>query len=312
MFRTRHENIRRHSLVVLVALLCLSRGANAQKAPKKAADMELPLSAEQTAQATGLLPLFNNLRELMLQPSGTNSLELLLRRQQVMLEVVSVSMQVDATTGEIDGEIAETRELENYLGTRRDSQVERVNLVSLAIGGVAGTASSALGLTVHDSAAAVTGIVAGSTTAILSLVGLRLAHGQKQELQTESNMLSELFDRPRDSGNVYSPAIATFMNSAAVNDEDGLTRQERLIREWVEVGRIPDPESEAGQEKITRLTSLTGENIKQSIADLDDRQAMLYDFRARLTHMKQDLSILLRSIPMEMPTPANTGAAPVK
>src|ERR1700721_1716261 len=146
MFRTRHQNIRRHSLVVLVAMLCLSRGANAQKA----ADMELPLSAEQTAQATGLLPLFNNLRELMLQPSGTNSLELLLRRQQVMLEVVSVSMQVDATTGEIDGEIAETRELENYLGTRRDSQVERVNLVSLAIGGVAGTASSALGLTVHD------------------------------------------------------------------------------------------------------------------------------------------------------------------
>src|ERR1700721_4078412 len=85
MFRTRHQNIRRTSLVVLVAMLCLSRGGNAQKAPKKAADMELPLSAEQTAQATGLLPLFNNLRELMLQPSGTNSLELLLRRQQVML-----------------------------------------------------------------------------------------------------------------------------------------------------------------------------------------------------------------------------------
>jgi hypothetical protein len=57
---------------------------------------------------------------------------------------------------------------------------------------------------------------------------------------------------------------------------------------------------------------MPGDKIKQSIGDLDDRQAMLYDFRARLTHMKQDLSILLRSIPMEMPTPANTGAAPVK
>ncbi len=75
--------------------------------------------------------------------------------------------------GQIDAEIAETRELENYLGGRRDSKVDLVNLISVGIGGVTGTASSALGLTVHDHAAAVIGIVGGTATTALAMVGLR-------------------------------------------------------------------------------------------------------------------------------------------
>jgi hypothetical protein len=85
-------------------------------------------------------------------------------------------------------------------------------------------------------------------------------------------------------------------------DPDGLTRRKRLIRGWVQVGRIPEPDSPRGREKITQITSSPGETIQQTIPDLDDRQAMLYDFRARLSHMKRDLAILLRSIPSDMPT----------
>ena len=55
--------------------------------------------------------------------------------------------------------------------------------------------------------------------------------------------------------------------------------------------------SAAGQEKINHLTSLPGQKIKQSIADLDDRQAMLYDLQVRLNYMKQDLAILLAAVP---------------
>jgi hypothetical protein len=311
MFSMAYRNSRRF-ILLLVATLCLCCGADAQKRPKEAADRELPLSAEQTADATGLEPDFDHLKELTSRVPPANSLELLLLRQQVLLEVTSLSMQVDAAVGQIDEEISEARELQNYLGARRDAQVDLVNLLGIAVGGITGTASAALGFTSHDNAAATTGVVGGAATTVLSLVGLRIRNGQKRELQVESNMLSELFDRPRDSGNVYSTAIASFMNSAAVNDTEGLSRQERLIREWVEVGRIPEPDSQEGHEKVLRLTSLTGEHIKQSIADLDDRQAMLYDFRARLMHMKQDLAILVKSIPMEIPAPANASTGPVK
>jgi hypothetical protein len=286
---------------LLVASLCLNHAASAQSPPKVVPDTDLALSAEQTARATGMLPLFDRIQELSSASSPENRWELFFRRQQALMEVTSASLEVDAATGQIDVEIAETREMQNYLTTHRDSQVGRLNLVSIAIGGTASTASSALGLTTHARAASVTGIVAGSATAVLSLIGLRMSEGSKRELEVKSNMLSELFDRPANDRNVYSKVVATFMNSPVPGDSEGLTRQERLIRGWVQVGRIPEPGSPKGHEKISQITSMPGENIQQTIADLDDRQAMLYDFRARLTHMKRDLATLLENIPSEMP-----------
>jgi hypothetical protein len=227
----------------------------------------------------------------------------------VLLQVTSASLQVDAAEGQIDAEIAETRELGNYMSGRRDSRVDLVNLISLGIGGTAGTASSALGLTVHDHAAAVTGIVAGTATAALTLVGLKIRRGEERELLAPSNMLSKVFAHPSDVNNVYPTVVVSFMNAIAPNDVDGLSRQDRLIRSWVEVGRIPEPDSVKGREKIDHLTSLPGQKVKQSIADLDDRQAMLYDLQVRLGYMKQDLAILLAAVPTMTALPTNTAQA---
>jgi hypothetical protein len=300
MFHTMQRNLRVCS-ALLVASLCLNHLVSAQSPPKVVPDTDLALSAEQTARATGMLPLFDRIRQLSSASSPENRWELFFQRQQALMQVTSASLEVDAATGQIDVEIAETREMQNYLTTHRDSQVGRLNLVSIAIGGTASTASSALGLTTHARAASVTGIVAGSATAVLSLIGLRMSEGAKRELEVRSNMLSELFDRPANDRNVYSKVVATFMDSPVPGDPQGLTRQQRLIRGWVQVGRIPEPGSAKGQEKISQITSMPGENIQQTIAALDDRQAMLYDFRARLTHMKRDLAILLDNIPSEMP-----------
>jgi hypothetical protein len=295
MFRIPYKRWRRLILSV-AAVLCVSYGAIAQN-PRVAVDMELPLSAEQTAEATGLLPIFNRMKELAAHPSVEHQLELVSLQQQVLLRVTSASLQVDAATGQIAAEIGETRELENYLSGRRDSKVNKINLINLGVGGTLGTASSALGFTVHDNAAAVTGVLAGAATVALSLVGLKASRGETHELSVPSNMLSEVFSHPSDINNVYPPIVASFMNATAPEDMDGLSRQDRLIRSWVDVGRIPEPDSVAGQEKIDHLTSLPGQKIKQTIADLDDRQAMLYDLQVRLNFMKQDLAILLAAVP---------------
>jgi hypothetical protein len=295
MFRSTYKSYRRQILSV-VAVLCLSYGVRAQR-PKVASDMELPLSAEQTAEARGLRPLFDRMKALASEPNTANRLELLSLQQQVLMQVTSASLQVDAAAGQIDAEIAETRELENYLGERRDSKVDLLNLISVGIGGVTGTASSALGLTVHDHAAAVIGVVGGTATTALAFAGLRVRRGETHELLVQSNMLSKVFDHPSDANNVYPPVVVSFMNAIAPNDLDGLSRQDRLIHSWVEVGRIPAPDSGKGHEKIDHLTSLPGQKVKQTIADLDDRQAMLYDLRVRLNYMKQDLAILLANVP---------------
>ena len=184
-------------------------------------------------------------------------------------------------------------------------KLSRCDAEGIGIGGVAGTASSALGLTTHDVAASVTGIVAGSATAVISLIGFRLRNGKKEFLLMPSNMLSELFDGPSADENVYPPAVVAFMSSPAPDDPDGLSREARLIKTWVEMGRIPPVGTPKGSEKIAHVTSMPSESVKQAIADLDDRQAMLYDFRSRLTYMKRDLATLLAAVPRNVTLPTN-------
>jgi hypothetical protein len=282
---------------VLLALVCANSALFAQVQPKVETDLELPLAAEQTAEAIGLKPLYDRLRALYAHPDTADRWELLYLQQQAMLRITTASLQVDASAEQVDSEIAEIKELENYLTTRRDSRVLKANLTALLIGGVAGTASSALGFTAHDNAAAALGIVGGAGTTLFSLAAIRLSQGESRELMAQSNMLSKVFAHPSDANNVYPPVVVSFMDAVAPNDEDGLSRQDRLIHNWVTLGRIPDPKLPEGKERVNHVASLPGQHVIQSISDLEDRQAMLYDLRVRLNYIKLDLAILLNSLP---------------
>lgn len=296
-------------IVPLIALLSVCHGLLPQSQPKIASDTELPLSAEQTAETIGVTSLFNRIKELSLRPAPANQLELLFVQQQALLQITAASMQIDAVVGQIDLEIGETKELQSYLSSRRGSRVDKLNLAALIVGGATGTVSSAFGFTTHDNAASAIGVAGGVAATALSLIALHVSRGESHELSVQSNMLSKFFAQPMDFNDVYPPVFVSFMNATAPNDEDGLSRQDRLIRSWVETGRIPDPDSPKGHEKIDHLTSLPGQKIKQSIADLDDRQAMLYDLRARLNFMKQDLAILLNGLAIMTQT---TNASPTQ
>jgi hypothetical protein len=245
-----------------------------------------------------LLPLYARIKQLDADSPSKERDEIVVLQQQILLRVTSASLQVNATTGQIDAEIADTRELENYLSSRRNSRVNLLNLASLGIGGTVGTANSALGFTDHNLASSVTSLVASSATLGLSIWELKVSQGQAKELQAQSNMLGEIFERPSAMNDMYPPVVVKFMHAVPPEDQEGLSRQERLIRSWVKVGRIPAPDTPKGREKIIHLTSQPGDNIKQSIEDLDDRQAMLYDLRVRLNHIQQDLATLLADIPM--------------
>ena len=91
---------------------------------------------------------------------------------------------------------------------------------------------------------------------------------------------------------MYPPVVSSFMHAIPPDDQEGLSRQDRLIQSWVQVGRIPPPDSAKGRGKIDRLTSIRGQGTRLSIDDLDDRQAMLFDLRVRLKYIQQDLAAL--------------------
>ncbi len=277
---------------LLVATLCTASLA-AQSHARLVPNTERPLTAETTAGALGVGPLLTRLQRPGEAPVG---LQQIADRQRILLATTAASLEVDATTGQIDNEIAQARELENYLTSRRARQIDLLNLASLAIGGSLGTASAALGFTPHLRASGVTGIISGVSTTTLSVIGLRVGPGGKQVLDAHSNMLSKLFDLPSDPNDFYPPLIARFMDSPAPNDPDNLSRRARLIQSWEKLGRIPPPGSPHRAEKITRLASIPQQNTSLSIGDLEDRTAMLYDLRARITYEKRDLAILLDAV----------------
>ena len=294
------------NLFLLVALPTLS----AQSRPKFVPDTESTLTAEQTAATIGVLPTLQRLQHLASDGHGTtqsNFVELIGLDQSLLRKVTAASLQVDATMGEIDAEIAETRELENYLVGRRQQTIDLLNLASLGIGGSLGSASASLGLTSHTRASGVLGVIAGASTTALSVVNLGIRHGQKAELEVPSNMLARIFDLPSSPNNIYPEAVARFMNTPAPVDPDGLTREQRLLHDWVRVGRLPALNTKQSRDKMVRLASRPGDDIRLSIGDLDDRQNMLYDFRARITFMKRDLAALIEGLP-ELPLTAESPA----
>jgi len=290
----------------LALVLAIAASCKAQSKPTFAVDEEQTQTPEQTAKLLNVFPILQQLRSMGNPSDPGQALQVVRWNQRLLLDVTTASLQVDETMGEIDAEIAETRELQNYLAAKRQRTIDLLNLASLGIGGSVGTASAALGLTSHTRASGVLGVIAGSSTTTLSAVGLGVHSSGSGTLEVPSNMLARLFDLPGDPNNIYPPTVAKFMHSAAPNDPDQLTREQRLIATWTKLGRIPPQGSPQAHAKIQRVASRPGDNVKLSIGDLDDRQAMLYDFRARLSFMKRDLAALLEGLPRD-PMPSEDG-----
>jgi hypothetical protein len=244
-----------------------------------------------TAQIIGALPLIQRL-------GAADASQASLLRQQISEKVLAASLQIDATTAQIDNEIAQANELRGLLANRRDRTVNRANLFSVVIGGGLGAGSSALQLASGQARpASVVGIAAGVLSSGLAVSGILAQKGIKRVFDFDSNMLARLFERPALPDSDYAAIIWSFLNEVAPTDADHITRKERLIRTWIQVKRIDQPSTAAGKDKIERVTSRPAEKMRLTIDDLEDRAAMLEDVRAKLSFLKRDLASLVLSLP---------------
>jgi hypothetical protein len=66
------------------------------------------------------------------------------------------------------------------------------------------------------------------------------------------------------------------------------------MQTWVEVKRI---DSLGDDGKIAKVTSQPSQLRKLNIDDFEDRVAMLQDVRAKISFLKRDLGLLLKSLP---------------
>lgn len=221
--------------------------------------------------------------------------QILWLHQHITEQVVAASLQVDATTAQIDNEIARANEIRGYLADRRDHAVSRTNLLGVLVGGAVGATSSGLQLSSSlTKPAAGVGIAAGTLSAGLALAGIHQEKGGTSLFDFDSNMLAEFFDRPTLPNSQYPSTIWIFLNETSPYGPQGLTRKEQLIQTWVQVKRI---DSLSSIDKINRLTSQPSESLKLTIDDFEDREAMLRDVRARISYLKRDLGALIISLP---------------
>ena len=226
-------------------------------------------------------------------PTG-EAWRLLWLHQSVSEQVTAASLQVDACIAQIDNEIARANEVRGYLADSRDRAVTRANLLSALLGGGVGATSAGLQLsnTLTRPAAGV-GIAAGALSAGIAVAGIRAQKGKTMQFDFASNMLAQFFEKPALPDSVYPATVWAFLNDVASSDP-GISRKDRLLRMWVDVRRI---ESLGDEVKIARVTSQPSQLQKLNIDDLEDRVAMLQDVRARISFLKRDLGILLKSLP---------------
>ena len=255
---------------------------------------------ESTAKLVDVLPELTELQKLSTGAAPADRWQVLWLHQHISERIMATSLQVDATIAQIDNEISRANEVRSYLSDRRDRVVNRVNLLSVIVGGGVGATSSGMQLssTLTKPAAGV-GIGAGTLSASLALVGLHAQKGGSRPFNFQSNMLAAFFERPALPDSQYPATIWTFLDEAAPNSPGGVTRRQQLIQTWVEVKRI---DSLTSADKIRPPYQSAGRTARaehrrpgrpRGDAPGRSRQNFFPEARPRLTHRRSARCVTL-------------------
>jgi hypothetical protein len=247
-----------------------------------------------TAQLIGVSGDITSLQKLSGGSAAADEWKILWLHQSISEQVMAVSLQVDACIAQIDNEIARANEVRGYLADSRDRAVTRANLLSALLAGGVGATSAGLQLSSKlTKPAAAVGITAGAISSGIAIAGIRAQKGKTMQFDFASNMLAQFFERSTLPDSVYPATVWAFLNDVASTDP-GITRKNRLMQTWVEVKRI---DSLGDDGKIANVTSQPSQLRKLNIDDFEDRVAMLQDVRAKISFLKRDLGLLLKSLP---------------
>jgi hypothetical protein len=262
---------------------------------------KLSPGADEVAREIGVMPLIERLYALPDTArgvgGGTMSLEALSLRQEITETVFGTALEVDGVIAEIDNETAKLSSVRADLEARRDRAQSINNIASIVTGGALGVVGSALQF--KNSTANlgnIIGVSGGAASVVLSIIGIRQQNGGLRALGRSPNMLAKLFDQKPEFHSDYPDEVWTYLNHARPVEPESGSRKSQLIEEWKQGGRIESSDSRKGQAKIAVVTSSVSHQIKLSIDQISDRQAMLADVRAEVSLMKRDLSQLMRAI----------------
>jgi hypothetical protein len=262
---------------------------------------KLSPGAEEIARTIGVMKLIERFYDLPERERGIGggamSLEALSLRQQITESVVGAGLEVDGLITEIDSELAQISVVRSQLEAKRDRALAISNLATIVAGGATGVIGTAMQFSDGTAKAGnIIGVAGGAASTMLSLIGLRQQRGATLPLGVAPNMLAELFDRPAEFHSDYPKEVWTYLNAVPPTEPGAGTRRERLIKQWMDTGRIESGDTKKAHHKIELLTSGASDQHPLAIDLLNDRAAMLADVRVRVALMKRDLGKLLLAL----------------
>jgi hypothetical protein len=261
--------------------------------------LRLSPEAAQVADEIGVAQLLDQLSSRRAAGSEM-SLEALTVRQEITEKVLASSLDVDSLNAVIDAETEQIRGIRADIQARLAKGQKVINIASVFTGGVAGAVTSAMQFkqrTVNLGNGI--GVGGGAGSVVLSVIGLRM-QGGRRTLGDSPRMLARFFGRQPGATEAipsdYPEEVWSYLNAVAPSQPNAGTRREQLIAKWRGEGRIQPDGSPKGERRIESLSGNIAQMRRLSINDLDDREAMLLDVRARVSLMKRGLSEITRAL----------------
>ncbi|CAN5729697.1 hypothetical protein BH10CYA1_BH10CYA1_50540 [soil metagenome] len=239
------------------------------------------------------------LRAKSLNPDAIKlDVQFLFVKQQVTEILLTTFLETRVVVSDIDDQMARSSELKNLLESRRDRAVQLNTITNFTSGGALAMIGSGLqigGGAAINNAGNVLEIAAGAVATGISSYALKQASGEKRSAGVNPNMLSRIFKLPTAKDKDFPTPVWNFLNEP-IPGGNGESRRDQLIERWVQLGRIPPPNSKAGQRRVALLAGAVAQTHAVTIDLLDDRVAMLNDMRAAVGSMSRELLEIMKAM----------------
>ncbi|MGH9553716.1 MAG: hypothetical protein ACRD3W_30330, partial [Terriglobales bacterium] len=92
----------------------------------------------------------------------------------------------------------------------------------------------------------------------------------------------------------FPEGVWEYLNDPYPGSKTGETRKDHLINQWIRLGRIYPPNTNAGRQQAALLTGAVPMRRQISIDLLQDRTLMLSDLRAAISQMDREMLEIMR------------------
>ncbi len=257
-------------------------------------------AAKEVAKDIGITPYILQLEEMRekSQPGEERKRDTKYQyiKQEMTEILLTTFLETRDVTADLDDEMSRSDELKSLLEQHRDRAIRLNTIANFVSGGGLQMISSGIQVGTgfpYANAGNTMEVVAGALSTGISTYALKQSSGEKRNAGVAPNTMAKIFDLPTSKDEEIPEAIWNYLNDPFPNS-NGLSRRERLIQRWVQIGRIPPPKSKEGQRKIPLLCGSVKAVHQISIDLLDDRSAMLNDLRAAIGEMSGELLEILK------------------